>query len=132
MKARDSVQLNKMFRARIYAQGFTLVAVVVGGVYYKTERQQRKEFERLLEEKNSQERRDAWLKELEIRDQEDREWRERHAAIGRAAKEAEEGRPESAPPKEPKGTPAARSPIETEERRGGVVDAVKSLIRDGK
>lgn len=132
MKAGDSVQLNKMFRARIYAQAFTLFAVVAGGIYYKTERQQRKEFERVVSEKKSQEKRDAWIRELEIRDQEDKEWRERHAAIERAAKEAGEGKAASASPKEPKGTPAARSPIETEVKGGGIVDAVKSLVGGGK
>ncbi|KAK2766680.1 Respiratory supercomplex factor 1, mitochondrial [Arachnomyces sp. PD_36] len=125
MKAGDSVQLNKMFRARIYAQGFTLLAVVAGGVYYKTERKQRKEFERVLDEKKNQAKRDAWLRELEVRDQEDREWRERHAAIG-------EGKVVPAAPKEPRDTPVARSPIENEEGRGGVVDAVKSLVWGGK
>lgn len=124
----DSVQLNKMFRARIYAQGFTLIAVVAGGIYYKTERQQRKEFEQALAERKSQEKRDAWLRELEVRDQEDREWRERHAAIEKAAKDAGQGKVAPAASKEPTGSSAARSPIETEEESGGIVDAVKSLV----
>lgn len=88
MKAGDSVEMNKMFRARIYAQFFTLVAVVAGGMYYKTERQQRREFEKMVEQRKAQEKRDAWLRELEIRDKEDKDWRERHAAIEAAAKEA--------------------------------------------
>lgn len=88
MKAGDSVEMNKMFRARIYAQAFTLLAIVAGGVYFKTERQQRREFEKALEVRKAQEKRDAWLRELEVRDKEDREWRERHAAIEAAAKEA--------------------------------------------
>ena len=82
MKARDSFEMNRMFRARIYAQFFTLLAVVAGGIYYKNERRQRKEFERMLEERKSQEKRDAWLRELEVREKEDKDWRERHAAIG--------------------------------------------------
>lgn len=81
MKARDSHEMNRMFRARIYAQFFTLVAVVAGGIYYRTERQQRKEFELALEAKKSAEKRDAWLKELEVRDREDKGWRERHATL---------------------------------------------------
>lgn len=87
MKAGDSVEMNRMFRARIYAQGFTLVAVVAGGMYFKTERQQRREFEQAVELRKAQEKRDAWLRELEIRDQEDRDWRARHAAMETAAKE---------------------------------------------
>ncbi|KAI5296548.1 Respiratory supercomplex factor 1, mitochondrial [Ascosphaera acerosa] len=85
MKAGDSVQLNKMFRARIYAQAFTLCAVGFGGVYYAAERRAERELERIADEKKAQEKRDAWLRELEIRDQEDRNWRERNAAVEAAA-----------------------------------------------
>lgn len=87
MKAGDSVELNRMFRARIYAQAFTLVAVVAGGMYFKTERTQRREFEKAVEARKAQEKRDAWLRELEVRDKEDRDWRDRHAAMEAAAKE---------------------------------------------
>lgn len=122
MRAGDSAEMNRMFRARIYAQAFTLVALVAGGMYFKTERQQRREFEKAVEERKAQEKRDAWLRELEIRDKEDREWRERHAAIEAAAKEAGQ-RPSS---KEPD---AARSAIEpSEEKPIGVLDAVRALL----
>jgi hypothetical protein len=123
MKAGDSVEMNRMFRARIYAQGFTLLAVVAGGMYYKTERKQRKEFEQALEERKSQEKRDAWLRELEIRDREDKEWRERHAAIEAAAKEA--GKKPSAAPEQD----AARSSLEpSDEKSIGVLSAVMELM----
>ncbi|EEH41607.2 hypothetical protein PAAG_03170 [Paracoccidioides lutzii Pb01] len=89
MKAGDSIELNRMFRARIYGHAFTLFAIVAGGIYYGNERRQRKEFEKALQEKSNQEKRDAWLRELEIRDKEDKDWRQRHAAIEVAAKEAE-------------------------------------------
>ncbi|EEQ88023.1 Respiratory supercomplex factor 1, mitochondrial [Blastomyces dermatitidis] len=89
MKARDSVELNRMFRARIYGHAFTLFAIVAGGIYYGQERKQRKEFEKALQEKQDQEKRDAWLRELEVRDKEDKDWRQRHAAMEMAAKEAE-------------------------------------------
>ncbi|KAB8217440.1 Respiratory supercomplex factor 1, mitochondrial [Aspergillus novoparasiticus] len=120
MKAGDSVEMNRMFRARIYAQFFTLIAVVVGGMYFKTERQQRKEFEQMVEERKSQEKRDAWLRELEIRDKEDKDWRQRHAAMEAAAAEAGK---KTAP------HDAARSAIErSEEKSIGVLDAVKELL----
>jgi hypothetical protein len=115
MKAKDSVELNRMFRARIYAQFFTLLAVVAGGMYYKTERQQRREFERMVEERKAQEKRDAWLRELEHREKEDKGWRERHAAVA-----------------EKKGTKTDenvnQAPVEEAERRTGVLDAVKALV----
>ncbi|KAJ5225355.1 hypothetical protein N7468_006580 [Penicillium chermesinum] len=129
MRAGDSAEMNRMFRARIYAQAFTLVALVAGGMYFKTERQQRREFEQAVELRKKQEKRDAWLKELEVRDKEDREWRERHAAIEAAAKEAGK-KPDQTPPQQPPQQPdAARSAIElADEKRMGVLDAVKMLI----
>ncbi|OGM47038.1 hypoxia induced family protein [Aspergillus bombycis] len=124
MKAGDSVEMNRMFRARIYAQFFTLIAVVVGGMYFKTERQQRKEFEQMVEERKSQEKRDAWLRELEIRDKEDRDWRQRHAAMETAAAEAGKAAPKPSAEHD-----TARSVIErSEEKPIGVLDAVKELL----
>lgn len=117
-----------MFRARIYAQAFTLVSLVVGGMYFKTERQQRREFEKAVEERKAQEKRDAWLRELEIRDQEDREWRERHAAIEAAAKDA--GKRASKSPEAD--AHQARAAIEpADEKRVGVLDAVRALVSRG-
>ncbi|KIX00433.1 uncharacterized protein Z518_10572 [Rhinocladiella mackenziei CBS 650.93] len=77
IRAGDHHQTNRMFRARIYAQGFTLVALVAGSVFYKDERLRRKAFEEKLEEKKTAEKREKWLKELEARDEEDRLWREK-------------------------------------------------------
>ncbi|KKK19501.1 hypothetical protein P175DRAFT_0478981 [Aspergillus ochraceoroseus IBT 24754] len=128
MKAGDSVEMNRMFRARIYAQAFTLVAVVAGGMYFKTERQQRKEFEQIVEARKSEEKRDAWLRELEIRDKEDKEWRERHAAIEAAANEAA-GKKPTPPQAQAPEQDAARSAIEPSEQKSiGVLDAVIELI----
>ncbi|CAI7626831.1 hypothetical protein N7509_002862 [Penicillium cosmopolitanum] len=124
MRAGDSAEMNRMFRARIYAQAFTLVALVAGGMYYKTERKQRREFDQAVEERKSQEKRDAWLRELEIRDEEDREWRERHAAIEAAAKDG--GKKVEQPD-------AARAAIEpADEKSVGVLDAVKVLLASRK
>lgn len=66
-----------MFRARIYAQGFTLLALVAGSIFYKDERVKRKQFESAVEEKKNAEKRDKWIQELEARDREDREWRQK-------------------------------------------------------
>lgn len=86
IRAGDHHQTNKMFRARIYAQGFTLVAVVAGSIFYKDERMRRKAFETAVEEKKAAEKREKWLAELEARDREDKEWRqsiERASELGR-------------------------------------------------
>ncbi|KIW98693.1 uncharacterized protein Z519_00354 [Cladophialophora bantiana CBS 173.52] len=90
IRAGDHHQTNRMFRARIYAQGFTLLAVVAGSIFYKDERMRRKEFESKLEEKKNAEKREKWLAELEARDQEDKEWREKIEKASRVAKETSE------------------------------------------
>ncbi|EXJ75849.1 uncharacterized protein A1O5_00356 [Cladophialophora psammophila CBS 110553] len=90
IRAGDHHQTNRMFRARIYAQGFTLVAVVAGSIFYKDERMRRKEFESKVEEKKNAEKREKWLAELEARDQEDKEWREKIEKASRVAKETSE------------------------------------------
>lgn len=135
MKAGDSLEMNRMFRARIYAQAFTLLAVVAGGMYFKTERQQRREFEKAMEEKASQEKRDAWLRELEIRDKEDREWRERHAAIEAAAKEAGQKKKLPPPPAAAAEHDSIRAATEPSDQKktNGILDAVQALVsRDRK
>ncbi|EED15192.1 mitochondrial hypoxia responsive domain protein [Talaromyces stipitatus ATCC 10500] len=137
-KAKDSVEMNRMFRARIYAQFFTLLAVVAGGMYYKTERKQRREFERKVEERKAQEKRDAWLRELEAREKEDKGWRERHAAVSEAANNpvgvsaVVAGKKEE----EEKGVDGNVNQAPQEEggvKRGtGILDAVKALVRGKK
>ncbi|OCK79832.1 altered inheritance of mitochondria protein 31, mitochondrial [Lepidopterella palustris CBS 459.81] len=62
---------NVMFRRRIYAQGFTLVAMVAGGMYWKEDREKRKQFEGIVAEKERQKKRDKWIRELEARDEEE-------------------------------------------------------------
>jgi hypothetical protein len=84
----DHHQTNRMFRARIYAQGFTLLALVAGSIFYKDERLKRKAFEAKFEEKKAAEKREKWLAELEARDKEDREWREK---IEKASMVAQDG-----------------------------------------
>lgn len=68
----DSRQANRMFRARVAAQGFTVVAMVAGSMYYSGDRQKTKELRRLKEEKDAEEKRQSWIRELEARDEEDK------------------------------------------------------------
>jgi Hypoxia induced protein conserved region len=79
-----------MFRARIYAQGFTLLALVGGSIFWKDDRMNRKEFEKVVAEKKAAEKREKWLNELEMRDREDKEWRKKFEGLAVRAKEAEE------------------------------------------
>jgi len=73
IRSGDHNRTNRMFRARIYAQGFTIVAMVAGSMYWQKDRDKRKEFEGVLAEKKAKERNEAWIRELEARDLEDRE-----------------------------------------------------------
>lgn len=107
-----------MFRARIYAQGFTLLALVAGSVYYKTDRQKRKQFEGVVAEKKAKEKNEAWIRELEARDSEEKEFKARREAARDAARSGE-------------GVGAVRSVVEAVERKGesGIADAVKELAQ---
>lgn len=75
IKSGDKYRTNRMFRRRIYAQGFTILAMVLGSAYYEGDRSKRKEYDGRVEENKKKERHDAWLRELEVRDQEEQELR---------------------------------------------------------
>ncbi|KAG5920488.1 hypothetical protein E4U42_006193 [Claviceps africana] len=71
----DSRQANIMFRARVAAQGFTVFAMVAGSMYYSQDRQKTKELRTLKEERDAEEKRQRWIRELEARDDEDKRMR---------------------------------------------------------
>ena len=71
----DHAKTNIMFRRRIYAQGFTLVAMLVGSMYWQKDREKRKEFEGVVAERQRAEKREKWLRELEARDEEEKAFR---------------------------------------------------------
>jgi len=77
-----------MFRARLYAQGFTLVAMIAGSMYWKSDRQKRKEFDSVVKERKAKEKNELWIKELEARDEEEKAIRaERERKMRRLAPE---------------------------------------------
>ncbi|KZZ90208.1 mitochondrial hypoxia responsive domain-containing protein [Moelleriella libera RCEF 2490] len=71
----DSRQANRMFRARVAAQGFTVIAMVAGSMYYSQDREKTKELRKLKEERDAEEKRQRWIRELEVRDEEDKHMR---------------------------------------------------------
>ncbi|KAN0092273.1 Hypoxia induced protein conserved region domain containing protein [Hyaloscypha variabilis] len=73
IRSGDHNRTNRMFRARIYAQGFTLVAMIAGSMYWQTDRQKRKEFDKVVEERKAREKNEAWIRELEARDEEEKD-----------------------------------------------------------
>jgi hypothetical protein len=96
IRAGTKERTNQMFRRRIYAQGFTIAAMVAGSYYWKEDRQKHTEYGKLLEQKKAAERKDQWIKELEFRDREEKERLEelkriREAKEGKVKAEAKEG-----------------------------------------
>ncbi|KAA8894882.1 hypoxia induced protein conserved region-domain-containing protein, partial [Sphaerosporella brunnea] len=64
---------NKFFRMRIYGQAFTLAAMIAGSYYYQGQRAAEKERDAKVAEVKGKERSKAWIRELELRDQEEKE-----------------------------------------------------------
>lgn len=118
----NGARTNQFFRYRLYAQSFTLVAMLGGSYYYNADRLKRKEYTDLAKKRKSQEKRDAWIRELEARDQEDREWREKLGRVRDFQREEVE-----------------REAIEEMKMREGrsddgrgVIDALKGKMKDVK
>ncbi|KAF2681232.1 hypothetical protein K458DRAFT_372093 [Lentithecium fluviatile CBS 122367] len=85
---------NMYFRRRLYAQAFTIAVLVAGNVYWQKDRVKRKEYEKLVQERERMEKRERWLRELEMRDEEERAWKERLGrgrGVGDTTKEEGEG-----------------------------------------
>jgi hypothetical protein len=136
-----------MFRARIYAQGFTLVAMVAGSMYWDSDRKRRKEFEDVVKERKAREKNEAWIKELEARDEEERmerarrearrrgvsvervreEYRAADAKLAAARKEAEP-KTEAVLEKVVETGADSREVVEEPEKRKGVLESVQALV----
>ena len=123
MRAGDHHKTNKMFRARIYAQFFTIVVMVGGSIYYADERAKQKQFEGMLSDRQAKEKQQAWIRELEIREQEEKVERDRKAAIrGKRATDVAASDAVKSVSSE------VRSALEkTEQRRLGILEAVKDI-----
>ncbi|KAJ6262283.1 hypothetical protein Dda_3090 [Drechslerella dactyloides] len=66
----DRAYTNRMFRRRIYAQAFTVAAMVGGSYYYADEHRARKNREVKVAEAAAREKNRAWIRELEAREEE--------------------------------------------------------------
>lgn len=73
-----------MFRARVGAQGFTILAIVAGGMYYSQDRSRSAELRKLQEQQSAEEKRAKWIRELEARDEEEKALRARLEAKRKA------------------------------------------------
>ncbi|KAG8624964.1 hypothetical protein KVT40_006715 [Elsinoe batatas] len=89
IKSGDKHRTNRMFRRRIYAQGFTIMAMLAGSVYWESDRSKRRQYDDLVDEKKRKEKHEAWIKELEIREEEEEELRKLRRQMIQGAAPAE-------------------------------------------
>lgn len=113
-----------MFRFRLYAQSFTIVAMLGGSFYYNADRLKRNEYVKLKKKREAQEKKEAWIRELEARDLEDKEWRSKMGKVRDAQREemdlrlVEEKRRREREEAERKGR-------EANDDRRGVIEAIR-------
>jgi hypothetical protein len=91
MRKGDHKATNLYFRRRLYAQSFTIAVLVVGNLYWQKDRMKRKDYEKMKAEKERMEKRGRWVRELEMRDEEDKAWKERMTKKVRAVGEDTRG-----------------------------------------
>ncbi|CAK7273981.1 Respiratory supercomplex factor 1, mitochondrial [Sporothrix epigloea] len=73
----DHHQAQRMFRARVIAQGFTILAVVGGGIYLADDRKKERQQWALERQQKQQADTQKWIRELEARDAEEKALQER-------------------------------------------------------
>ncbi|TKA49718.1 hypothetical protein B0A54_00387 [Friedmanniomyces endolithicus] len=128
-----------MFRRRIYAQGFTIVAMLAGSAFWQGDRKKRNQFNELVSDQQKKEKHEAWLRELEARQEEEDELqRVREKMISRrvaektseqSVKKEAEARFKEDVGQDGGGVGSIRSVLEASERRreGSVLAAMREL-----
>ncbi|KAI0876962.1 mitochondrial hypoxia responsive domain-containing protein [Hypoxylon argillaceum] len=120
MRRGDHAGVQRMFRARIGAQAFTVVAMVAGGAYYGADREKRKEIIRLEAQQRAEERNQKWVHELEVRDEEDKRLQ---AAIKRKRERLEQKRASEQGQDAGRETKSAATPATTTKEAAAAVGA---------
>lgn len=122
-----------MFRYRIYGQAFTIVAIVAGSYYYNADRILRREYQAVKAEQKAKEKNEAWIKELEFRDAEEKEQeRQRNnnnntkVGRGRSRRSADDGE-KGDRDKEEKGTGGI---VGESVKEGKIVQELKKVAQD--
>ncbi|PMD31426.1 hypothetical protein L207DRAFT_442074 [Hyaloscypha variabilis F] len=128
IRSGDHNRTNRMFRARIYAQGFTLVAMIAGSMYWQTDRQKRKEFDKVVEERKAREKNEAWIRELEARDEEEKDIKRYREARRRGREEKKVNVLEKIAEK---GAGSVEE-VEKEATSKGVLESVQEMVWGGK
>ncbi|KAH6615410.1 hypothetical protein B0J18DRAFT_279013 [Chaetomium sp. MPI-SDFR-AT-0129] len=81
----DSHEAQRMFRARIAFHALTVVSMCIGGWYYAEDRNKTKEAWQAEQLAKAEEQRAKWIRELEIRDEEEKALQEMLAKKRRRA-----------------------------------------------
>ncbi|KAF2729159.1 altered inheritance of mitochondria protein 31, mitochondrial [Polyplosphaeria fusca] len=84
MRRGDSKMTNLYFRRRLYAQAFTIAVLCAGNIYWQKDRVRRRDWNKMVKEKEAQDRRERWLKELEVRDEDEKAFQESLAKKAKA------------------------------------------------
>ncbi|KAM3069150.1 Respiratory supercomplex factor 1, mitochondrial [Clarireedia jacksonii] len=134
IRAGDHNRTNRMFRARIYAQGFTLVAMVAGSMYWETDRKKRKEFDAVLAEQKAKEKNEAWIKELEARDEEEKELRREREKRRKAweARETSQGKEGKVTAAIKEAATSVVEPVEEKKKDKSVFEMVQDMVTGKK
>ena len=112
------------------------MAMVGGSAYWESDRAKRTQFNELVEEKKKKEKHEAWIRELEIREEEEVELRKMRDRMmrGKAGMREDEARAAEVEVREAAGQPkggfgSIRSALEAEEsrRNSPILEAVKYL-----
>ncbi|KAF2172195.1 hypothetical protein M409DRAFT_17435 [Zasmidium cellare ATCC 36951] len=138
IRSGDKHRTNRMFRRRIYAQGFTTLAMIGGSVYWEGDRAKRRQYDALVDEKQKKEKHEAWIKELEVREQEEQELRQLRDRLikgkvaekqkfGEEDRRALEDQAKKNAGQEKGGFGEVRSALEEGERRGRIFEAAREL-----
>jgi hypothetical protein len=72
MRKGDHHRVQTMFRARVAFQALTVIAMVGGGMYYQADRHREREFWKRQRAEEAEEKKLRWLRELEMRDEEEK------------------------------------------------------------
>ncbi|KAK4547152.1 hypothetical protein LTR36_001373 [Oleoguttula mirabilis] len=141
----DKHRTNRMFRRRIYAQGFTIFAMILGSAYWQGDRKKRDEFNELVEDKKKKEKHELWLRELEAREEEEQHLRKLRSRLidnrvaekqklSEGEKRAVEAQTKEAVGQNNGGFGDVRSVLETSEQRscGPILQAVRQLWECGR
>ncbi|KAK5113668.1 hypothetical protein LTR62_003295 [Meristemomyces frigidus] len=144
IRSGDKHRTNRMFRRRIYAQGFTILAMVAGSAYWESDRQKRNQYNELKSDVEKKEKHEAWLKELEARQEEEDELkrlRERYMkgqvaerqSLGERERRKVEGSVKAESGHNGGGVGVVRSVLEeSERRRGGLILMAVRALWDGR